>query len=326
MTFANFPKPFSGGITIQGMPITMAFATGQRSLGNTALTGVWWVDSANGLDGNNQGTYVLPLKTLGRALALATANDIIMLKPGHAETISSATAASGAWNVAGVSIVGLGVGGQRPSFTLDTATTSTINVSAANMSVTNCQFIANFAAIVALFTITTAIGFSFYNNVVADTASNKNFLAIFVTDATANHADKLLVDSNKFYLLATSGVVQLYQPGAGADQVVINNNFWSTPTTNAAAAIALSTFAHTNFLVTNNIFNMTNIAATATAIIITGTGASTGFVYNNLAFSVANAGGTTNLLFTTGTGLRFHGNYTSDTADTSMYLLPVADS
>lgn len=325
MALANFPKGFNNGFTIQGFPIAMMFSTSQATLGNTAKTGVYWVDNTNGLDGNT-GTYQLPLKTLGRALALAAANDIVMMKPGHAESVSTATTPSGLWSVAGLSIVGLGVGTQRPTITLDTATSATITVSAANISVTNVIFNANFAAIVACFTVTTAKGFNIVGNVFTDAAANKNFLDIVDTDATANHADALNITDNRFFLLATTGVVRMYAAGAAADRVSIERNFWTTPTTNAAAAIALSTFAHTNFLLLNNTFNMTNTAATATAIILTGTGASTGYVDGNKAFAVSNAGGTTNLLFTAGTGLRFGFNYVSDTADTSPYLLPVVDS
>lgn len=325
MPLANFPKGFSGGLTIQGMPIAVLFSTSQASLGNTAKTGVYWVDSANGLDGNN-GTYQLPLKTIGRAWALVSANDVIVLKPGHTDVVSSATAANGGWNVAGVTVVGLGVGSQRPNITLDTANTSTITVSAANIAVQNVVFTANFLAIAKCFTITTAKGFTVDNCDFVDTSSVLNFLDIFSTNATANAADKLQVTNNKFYLLATSGVVRLYAAGAATDHVTIQNNVWNTPSTNAAAVLALGANAHTNLLVTGNLFNATNTAATATGVIITSSTTITGWFDGNKCFTAANASGTTNLLITAGSGIRYGLNYVSDTADTSPYVLPALDT
>jgi hypothetical protein len=66
-------------------------------------------------------------------------------------------------SIAGVAVVGLGVGSNRPKFTLDTANTATIAVSADNVSFQNCQFVANFLSIAACFTLTTAKEFTVEN-------------------------------------------------------------------------------------------------------------------------------------------------------------------
>jgi len=137
---SNFPGGFNN-VTIRGVPITQTHP-GQ----------VYWVSNASatllpgqigGSDGN-PGTFNAPFKTLEYAITRCTANrgDIICIKPGHAETISSATALM--FDVAGVAIVGLGLGTKRPTFTLDTAATTTIPVSADNVSVLNCRFIGNY--------------------------------------------------------------------------------------------------------------------------------------------------------------------------------------
>ena len=63
------------------------------------------------------------------AAALADANvvdargDVILVLPGHTESISSAGALT--VSKSGVSIIGLGNGDARPTFTFDTATTAT---------------------------------------------------------------------------------------------------------------------------------------------------------------------------------------------------------
>src|SRR3990170_2889471 len=126
---SNYPAGFNN-VTIRGVPITQAHP-GQ----------VYWVSNATtsllpgqvgGSDGN-PGSFSAPFSTLDYAIGRCTAGrgDIIFIKPGHAETITSATTI--ALDVAGVAIVGLGNGSARPTFTFTTANTATIGVSAANM-------------------------------------------------------------------------------------------------------------------------------------------------------------------------------------------------
>jgi hypothetical protein len=125
---------------------------------------VFWLNNSNmpmvpqavaGSD-TNRGTFLRPFATLQGAINYAQPGrgDIIFVGPGHAETISSATALS--LNTSGVAIIGLGAGNLRPTFTLDTANTATISVTADNISIQNCRFVANFLNIAKLFNLTNA--------------------------------------------------------------------------------------------------------------------------------------------------------------------------
>ncbi len=117
--------------------------------------------------------------TLAAAVTATTAarNDVIFVAEGHAENISSATGLL--LSKSGVSIIGLGNGSLRPTFTLDTANTSTIAVSANNIMVKNIIFVGNFLAIASLFTLTTAADFQLLNCEVRDTAnSTKEFYSL----------------------------------------------------------------------------------------------------------------------------------------------------
>jgi hypothetical protein len=105
---------------------------------------------------------------------VAGRGDVIFVKPGHAETISSSTALT--MNIAGVAVVGLGNGTNRPKWTIDTANTATINVSAADVSFQNVQIVGNFLSIAAAFTLSTAKNFTLQDAEIRDTSSVLNFL------------------------------------------------------------------------------------------------------------------------------------------------------
>ena len=82
-----------------------------------------------------------PLATIDFAIGLCTANngDYIIVGPGHTESILVNSGI--AVDVAGVSIIGLGTGSNRPTYTFTTANTATIPVSANNMSISKIAFI-----------------------------------------------------------------------------------------------------------------------------------------------------------------------------------------
>lgn len=102
----------------------------------------FWVDYTNGTDGASRGKNPdTPLKTLDYAIGLCTANadDVIILKSGHAENIVAAGSVT--VDVAGVTIIGQGAGNKRPTFTFTTETTATFIISAANVTIKNLRFI-----------------------------------------------------------------------------------------------------------------------------------------------------------------------------------------
>lgn len=323
MPLSNFPKGFSNGVTLQGFPIAMLLATSQASLGNTAKTGVYWVDSVNGLDGND-GTYQKPLATIGRAWDLVSAGDVIVLKPGHAESIANATAASTLWDVAGVSVVGLGVGTRRPTFTFTTATTATITVSAANISVQNVLFVANFAAVATYFTLSTAKSFQVLDSEFRDTSSILNALTVVTTNATANAADGLTLVGNKIIALGTTAATTAVVLGAAIDRFTAKSNFLDYAIlNNTATLVAAGANNMTATDIASNIVVRPNTDTATGGILITSSStASTGAVYNNYVKTLDAA----ILLASTGTKLGFFQNYVTGEADKSGFLLPAADT
>ena len=125
-----YPKGFPNGISIRGMPIL-----------NTYSGNVYWVGSgtANASNSNKGDSPERPFATVTYVLSnKVTANngDIIFVKPTHTEDMGSSTFTLPS---AGVAIVGLGVGSNRPTFTWGTNTTK-IHVKTNNNTFKNLYF------------------------------------------------------------------------------------------------------------------------------------------------------------------------------------------
>ena len=126
-----------------------------RDLINHTTGSVYYVDSGSGAAANTGDASDEALITIDAAVNKCTASkgDIIYVMPGHAETVSGA--AGIAADVAGISIIGLGRGTDRPQVTLS-ATDSTVTVTAANVSIQNIHFINDIDALVVGIPVTAA--------------------------------------------------------------------------------------------------------------------------------------------------------------------------
>jgi hypothetical protein len=124
------------GIQISGAEI-LPGVKGEIVTGN-----VFFVDSGSGEDQGPHGTKDLPFATTAYALDRCTANnnDMIVWFAGHAETITTANPLD--FDIAGVTCVGLGSGGDRPKFTVSTNAAATVTISAASVKIQNVIFIA----------------------------------------------------------------------------------------------------------------------------------------------------------------------------------------
>lgn len=148
MPMTNYPGGFAAGLSVRGMPLL------QTQPGNVFWVGNFPVIERGNIAGadGNPGTYQKPFATLERGVDACNqgVGDIIFVKPGHRELVSAGTIDH--FDCAGVAIVGLGSGTNRPTFVFDTAATANINLRSANMSIQNFLFIANFADITSLIT------------------------------------------------------------------------------------------------------------------------------------------------------------------------------
>lgn len=176
MPNSHFPGGFAGGVTVRGMPILNAYG------GNT-----YWVDSGVGSNGN-KGTFDRPWATMDYAVGRCTANngDIIMVKPGHVETVIAA--AGLAIDVAGITFIGIGNGSDRPKINFTTATGADMDVDAANTTMVNFLFTGGVDALTGPIDVNAA-DFAMIDCETRDaTGQATDFI---VTDA---NADRMLID------------------------------------------------------------------------------------------------------------------------------------
>lgn len=321
LKYSNYPRGFPAGILIRGIPILQS-QPGETYWVSNNTTGLLG-GQRNGSD-SNRGTFQSPFATLNYAISQCIANrgDIIFIKAGHVETVSTATALN--FNIAGVSIIGLGAGTNRPKFTLDTANTATIPVSVANMSVDNCQFFANFLSIAACFTLSTAKEFSVTNCMFQDTSSVLNFLNIVKTTGAANTADGLVFSDNQVINLGVTSNNTTVLTANDIDRLTMQRNYLKWAVQNdTPIGVTVTTGVLTNLLCTDNMGYRPNTTTAGGSLIKVGGTTSTGIVARNLVQTLTT---TTDLLFTTSVGLAAFENRVTGVVGATGFVIPAVDS
>jgi len=319
--YSNYPNGFTNGVTIRGVPLQQAQPGEVFYVNNSSVL------AKNGIAGSdsNPGTYQKPFRTVDGAMAYCKAGrgDVVFVMPGHAETLSTATALN--LDVAGVAIVGLGAGNSRPTFTLDTATTTTIPVSAADITIANCIFSANFADIVSVFTLTTAKDFCLDGNYVKATATNMNFLNIVDTNATTADADGLTLIDNIWIEPDTATLGMVKMDGTNARVSLLRNKITLGVKNNTASLIAIATskIITAAEVDSNEVYRLNTDTATGGILITTDGSTNTGIISRNF---VQHADTAAEILVTASSGFGFFDNKASGVAGASGYLLPAADS
>jgi hypothetical protein len=125
---------FSAPLFIGGVP-TFGGGDGGILAGN-----VFFVDSGIGLDAYTGKSPAKAFATLDYAIGRCTVNngDVIYVMPGHAETVAAAAGID--FDVAGITVIGIGKGSDRPTITMSVAA-STVHFDAANTYLKNFLFL-----------------------------------------------------------------------------------------------------------------------------------------------------------------------------------------
>lgn len=307
MTITNFP----GGVGSFGMPVLPGIMPTTGS--------VFFVHSGTGNNSSYQGTDpTRPFATIDYAIGFCTANkgDLIVVMPGHSESISGVGAIAA--DVAGVTIVGLGSGNLRPLITLHT-TATTIAISAANVTFRNLRIATDVDAVVTVFNITAA-GVTLDAVDFVETAACAALQFVLTTAA----ADDLTIKNCSWVQTVTAATALMeWIKLVGADRAKIFNNFANLKglaTANPANGVLVGgTTASLDVDIAWNRFIITNSTGNIPISLLAN---STGFVcYNSVASGKTAIAGQVAVANCYATN-----NYANNTVNTSGLLDPVVDS
>lgn len=321
MPISNYPNGFANGVSIRGVPLVQTHTGKVFWVSNTTAL----LEGQRGGSNGNRGTFDSPFSTLGYAIGQCTANrgDVIFIKPGHAETISSVSALGAA--IAGIAVIGLGSGTLRPTFTFDTAANASIVVTAANVAFKNIVFTANYADIASVFTLGQAKSFAVEDCHIKATAANMNFLNVVDTNTTSNDADGLHVVGCKWIEpdLATASLVKM--DGTNANVTISENNLTLGVNNNVAALMTIAAGKLVTALTCrkNTVYRLNTDTATGAILISTNGSTNSGIIAENF---VQHADTAAELLVTATAGFGTFNNYASGVAGASGYILPAVDS
>lgn len=261
--------------------------------------------------------------TLAAAIAdsnvVAARGDVLLLLPGHTETITSSTTLT--LSKSGVKIVGLGQGATRPTITYTTAATARINVTAANIRFGNCIFVANFANVATAFILTTAPGFEISGDCeFRDTSSILNFLAL-VTTTVAVNSDGLVFNGNRVAMLGITAATTPIKIAGTHNRAKINDNFIvKAVLNNTSCLLAHGSLVVTNLEMARNVvFSDNTDSATGGFLVTTTSTTNTGMICDNKVRGLDVAAA---ILIPTGAMYGMMNNLYTGDADTSGFVLP----
>jgi hypothetical protein len=313
MPISNFPSGFSGGVSIRGLPLI-------NSYGGK----VFWVDSGGGSNAY-AGTHVQPYATIEKATSACTDNngDIVMVKAGHSETFSAAASSSVGWEAdkKGVTYVGLGTGNDRPTFILDTAVTTDINVSGTGSSIHNMIFEAAYADIEKMIHLTTDY-VTIDNCSFREQTSGENWVLLIDADGTTNEECSYLHFTNNVVIGADAANTDMIQFAADTTGVVVADNYIELGVgTGNIIDVLTGKDARSIQILRNNVYRL---QTSGSLMFDADTGAANTGVMAYNTFGHADTAG--EVWTTTTTRIMPFENYGSAAVDKSGYILPSVDS
>jgi hypothetical protein len=247
-------------------------------LGVDQYSSVFYVDSTTGLDsGTWGGTYLKPFATVDYAIGQATADkgDIIYVMPSHTETFTAADGFDA--DVAGVTIIGLGTGDDRPTFNF-TDTDATVAIGAANVTLKNLRFVAGISAVVIGVAVEAGGDGAVIDNCAFPEPATSTFEFLDAIDL-ATTANDVRITNNEYYHTAATGPAHFIEAGNGTNHnlYIANNIIYGQFSVAAIWSDAIDLRVY----VGNNVIN--NMTAAQHAIEFTTT--ATGFIVDNFMVS-----------------------------------------
>lgn len=289
------------------------------------LGGAVYVDSVTGTDSGHDGlSPEKAVATLDAAFAKCTADKgwNIFVLPKHSETVTGA--AGIAHDVAGVSVYGIGHGGQQPRFLMDGGTTVTYKITANDAYVSNLNFASGHSDVATCIDVQIATdahidGCRFTNN-----ASNENFVTCVKSGtSTDNQCDGLTI-TDCTWMQVDAGSLEFYEMLGSTAHITMTGNIIQHEGTGLGPLILATdgdilTFA----TITDNIVRSKDTAG-AVGMISTNTSAThTGIVARNYCASLTTA--TDRVVSGENAGYIYFDNKITGVVTTSGFILPAID-
>lgn len=274
--------PAFGAFTHPALSKTFIGAGLTTELGTWIPAGevVAYVHSTGPQDGYHEDINRRLYTDINSALALcrASQNDIVVVLPGHTENVDAADDWSNL--VAGTTIVGLGNGNLRPTFTWTTAT-STVLLNVANVSISGCIFrmagpSGTTAITVAAPMTISAAGCSLSNCLFECEKDADQGATIAVTTTAA--ADDLTISDCHFYGSTNGTLPTTYLRLVGADRLrLLSSSFYGATSSTTVGLLQMLTTASTDVLIKDCSFQHRKALSVHAA---TGMAGATGAVIN----------------------------------------------
>lgn len=266
-------------------------------------------------------TNLVPTLAAGLARARPGLGDFVVVLPGHVENVADATTFSGSLQ-AGVKIVGVGRGGNTPTFTF-TTTGSQWLVNKADVSITGLRFVLDAVNNVVAAINVTAADFGFYGNELTCASVSGGPIIVLTMAAGAARFD---ITGNVFRGNNSGAAATAVAVTGAVDAGRIADNEMTSCWVSATGAINI-TAAATNLKILRNIIE--NTAAASVAAINFANVAVDGMCCDN-RFFVKNTGamvsGTNVIVLGAGCLVGFDQNFCSNDVLKSGILLPTADT
>lgn len=303
------------------LPLIFDFQTtpGANYIRQAGFGTIRFVDS-NGTGSTTSGglTQAAAFTTLQAAITASAAGDTIIVKPGHAETITGAGGLAAA--VSDLRIIGLGYGSRRPTFLMDGGTTVDFTISGAGTYLENLVFNSGHADVVRCFAVT-AKGVTFNGIEFGDNTTDENWLTpIKATSTTDNNADGLTV-INCRWLSPDAGCLEFIEANADVKGLIVLENYVAHEGT-SSPLVLFATGKDAQYC--NIQWNFLSHKMTANELLVNiDTSANSGIIAHN---RVGHADvTTTHDLGIDGLGCRLFDNLSTSVDNLSGLVLPAAD-
>jgi hypothetical protein len=282
-----------------------------------------FVDSVTGNDNSDGLVPDRALATLDAAFAKCTADKgyVIYVLPKHSETITGAGGIT--HDVAGVSVIGLGQGGQRPTFLMDAGTAVTYLITGNDAYVSNIVLNSGHADVATAINIQTATGVTIDGVEFGDNTTDENFVNCVQSGTTTDNQCDDLTLINNIWQSIDAGCISFYVGLGDVTGLLVSNNLVNHAGTGAASLVQMTSGDDARQVAIDHNRFMCLDAAGGVGIFFTDTAVNTGFVNDNFQAlkDVADE-----LVASGSSGLFFYENRTASVADKTGYVLPAVDS